>query len=310
MGLAFLPEFEIAIRGGLAGIVHVNGVMESEILDIFKGRSGFLFLLTVLVLALILERIIPWRRGVQLDPMRWVRNASMTFYGAIILGFVPFLGAYVGSLAAAEQGFGLFNQIAFPLSAQIIVAVIVLDMKTYIEHRLLHKYYFLWRTHRVHHGDTHIDATTSLRFHPFETVLRSAFGILFIYVLGIPVEAVLVYFGVNVILNTLCHSNVTLPPAADRVISKVIITPHMHRLHHSANAEHLDKNFGTIFCLWDQLGGTYIPPWELAEDEQFGLDGPEQISPDSFANVVLDPFRTPEKAAIPKAANSGKFIRL
>ncbi|GJL95041.1 MAG: sterol desaturase [Hyphococcus sp.] len=284
--------------------------MDESIFDIFKGWNGIIFLISVLASALILERIIPWRREDKVDVWRWARNASMTFYGTIFLSLAPFLGTYLGAVVAGEQGIGLFNAISVGLWVQILVSVFVLDSLTYIEHRFLHKYYILWRAHRAHHGDTQIDATTSLRFHPFETLLRSAFGIPFIFMLGVPPEAVLVYFAVNVLMNTWSHANITLPGSVDRVISKVIITPNMHRLHHSALPEHLDKNFGTIFAMWDQLFGTYCGPGELADDEPFGLDGPEEISPDSFANIALDPFRTPEAAAIPKATNSGKIIRL
>ncbi|GJL95044.1 MAG: sterol desaturase [Hyphococcus sp.] len=275
-------------------------MMEMDFLDLFKGWNAIFYLIGVLCIGLILEQIIPWRRGVNVNPIRWARNASMTFYGGIILGLVPFLGTYAGSVSAAENEIGIFYQTGIPIGVKIVISVIVFDLATYIEHRLLHQYYIFWRTHRSHHADTIIDATTSLRFHPFESILRSIFGICFVYLLGIPVSAVLIYYGINVIWNTLGHTNIALPPAIDRLVSRIFITPHMHRLHHSTQPIHLDKNFGTIFSIWDQLFGTFCGPWELSEDEEFGLDGPEQITVDSFSNIILDPFRTPENRAIPK----------
>ncbi len=269
-------------------------------MDFFKGVTGFYFALGVLGSALALEAIMPWRSGVKISPARWVRNASMSFYGFILLGLVPFLSAYSGARVAETQGFGVFNLFSAPFWMAAATAVVVFDLVAYSVHRSLHKWYFLWRTHRTHHGDAHIDATTSLRFHPFETLIRAIIDLPVVFLLGLPEEAIVVNFVVLALVNPLTHTNIALAPAVERVVSRVFVTPHIHRLHHSAAPQHLDTNFGTIFSLWDRLCGTFTPSGRLDKDEIFGIEGPEAITPDSFANLALDPFRKPDHAAIPR----------
>jgi|GEM_PF-11739 len=269
-------------------------------MEFFKGITGLYFLLGVLGSALVLELIIPWRRDVKIDFARWARNASMTFYGIILLSLFPALATYGAAHAAEARGLGLFNLVEAPLWAQALATIVVFDLTAYCVHRALHKWYFLWRTHRTHHGDNHIDATTSLRFHPLEGLLRAIIDLPFVFVFGLPPEGILFYFAIHAVVNTMTHTNVALPPAIDRIVSRIFVTPHIHRLHHSAAPEYLDTNFGTTFSLWDQMFGTFSPADNLREDETFGIEGPEAITPDSFANLALDPLRKPADAAIPK----------
>ncbi len=271
-------------------------------MDFFKGVTGLYFALGVLASALVLEAIMPWRRGVKISLARWARNASMGFYSLILLGLLPLLSTYGGALIAQAHGFGVFNQITAPFWVTALAAIIAFDLTAYGVHRSLHKWYFLWRTHRTHHGDAHVDATTSLRFHPFEVLIRAIIDLPAVFLLGLPAEAIVVNFVALALVNTFTHTNIALAPAVERVVSRVFVTPHIHRLHHSAAPEHLDTNLGTIFSLWDQMFGTFTPSNHLREDEIFGMEGPEAITPDSFANLALDPFRKPDHAAIPKPA--------
>ncbi len=271
-------------------------------MEFFKGVTGLYFALGVLASALVLEAIMPWRRGVKISLARWTRNASMSFYGFILLGMLPFLSTFGGALIADAHGIGLFNQIAAPLWVTALATIIAFDLVAYSVHRSLHKWYFLWRTHRTHHGDGHIDATTSLRFHPFETLIRAVIDLPVVFVLGLPAEAIVVNFVVLILVNTYTHTNIALAPAVERVVSRVFVTPHIHRLHHSAAPERLDTNFGTVFSLWDRMFNSFTPSDRLREGEIFGIEGPEAITPDSFANLALDPFRKPDHAAIPKTA--------
>ncbi len=271
-------------------------------MDFFKGVTGLYFALGVLASALVLEAIMPWRRGVKISLARWVRNASMSFYGFILLGLLPLLSSYGAAVIAEVRGIGLFNQISTPFWATALTAVIAFDLVAYGVHRALHKWYFLWRTHRTHHGDAHIDATTSLRFHPFEALLRSVIDLPVVFLLGLPEEAIVVNFVVLSVINTFTHTNIALAPSVERVASRILVTPHIPRLHHSAAPEYLDTNLGTIFSVRDQMFSTFTPSDRLRRDEIFGIEGPEAIMPDSFANLALDPFRKPGHAAIPKPA--------
>lgn len=271
-------------------------------MEFFKGAGGLFYMTAAIAAALVVEAAVPWRRGVRIDVPRWLRNASMTFYGAIILGLIPALAAYGGAVAAQERGFGLLNAGEIALWAQLFLSLLAIDFLAYAEHRVLHKWYVFWRAHRVHHADRHIDATTSLRFHPVETVFRAAFELPFVYLLGLPPEGVLFAFAVHVAFNTATHANIAMPTRFERAASIIFITPRMHRLHHSTAPAHQYANFATTFSLWDRLFGSYLSPDALRADEAFGIEGPEAIAEDTFANLALDPFRRPQQAGVPRPA--------
>ncbi len=270
-------------------------------MEIFKGVNGLYYLFTLLAAGALLERLMPWRRVARIDLVRWLRNASMAFYGSVILSLIPFIAGYGGAVAAEENSFGLLNQFALPLWTELVLSIIIIDALSYGQHRILHQWYFFWRTHRVHHSDNDIDVTTSLRFHPFEAVFRASLEVGVVFLLGVPPEGILFSFGVLVFFNTITHANVPLLASVDDVISKIFVTPDIHRLHHSAAPEHQYTNFGTVFTLWDRLFGTYCAGRNLSKEEVFGIEGAEAIEPETFANLALDPFRTPVDREIPRA---------
>lgn len=271
-------------------------------MELLQGINGVYYLLVCLVLGLIVERMFPWRGGVNISLPRWLRNASLTFYNTLILSFIPMIAGYGSAVFAQEQSIGLLNIQAAPIWIQLLFAVVVLDLASYGQHRALHHWYFLWRSHRTHHTDRYLDATTALRFHPFEAVFRTATEAPIIFMLGLPPEGILLTYAVHVFVNVFTHANISISPAIDRALAIVLVTPNVHHLHHSTKVEHQYANFGSAFTIWDRALGTYVPPSELAKDEVFGVDGPENIAEETFGNLVLDPFRTPEKSAIPKPA--------
>jgi len=275
-------------------------------MEIFRGLTSIYYLIAVLGAAIALELIVPWRRVARIDFVRWIRNAAMLFYSIIILSLLPAISGYGVAFAAEAQSFGLFNQFAVAFWAQLVLAFIALDLFVYVEHRLLHALYVLWRTHRVHHSDRHIDASTSVRFHPFENIFRAAFEAPLIFVLGLPAEGVLLTFALHTLANSFTHCNVRAPLAMEQVVSAIFITPRMHRVHHSTAPSNLNANFGTMLSIWDRLFGTLTGPSALREDEAFGIEGPEQIAEDTFGNLALDPFRRPEGGAIPKPQKTGR----
>lgn len=272
-------------------------------MEILKGVGGLIFLVGVVFAAITLEFAAPWRRVRKIDFARWLRNAAMNFYGVVLLGLIPALAGYGAAVSAQAQGIGLFNILNTPIWIGMIGAVIAADILAYAQHRALHKWYLFWRLHRTHHTDVVIDATTSLRFHPLETLFRAATEIGVVYALGLPPEGVLLSYAVFVLFNVYTHFNVYLPLGLERRLAVVFITPRMHRLHHSAAPEHQYTNFGTILSLWDRLFGTMARPEILRKDEAFGVGGAEAMEADSFANLALDPFRkTDAGGAIPRPA--------
>ena len=261
-------------------------------MEMFTGVNAFIFLGIVLAIGAALEAMAPWRRSYADYVGRWLRGASLIIYTYIFLNLIPVLSGYVIAGFAAERGFGLLNLFEAPLWLAVILSVVVLDFMEWACHRALHHWPVLWRAHRTHHTDTHVDVATSLRFHPFENLFRAVAEAPVILALGLPFEGILASFVIVVIVNTYTHMNIQLPMAVERVFGWVFVPPRVHRLHHTTLTETRDVNFGTIFSLWDRLSGAYIGPEGLKEDAVYGLTPPEAPERDTFATLALDPFRT------------------
>jgi sterol desaturase/sphingolipid hydroxylase (fatty acid hydroxylase superfamily) len=159
---------------------------------------------------------------------------------------------------ARERGFGLFNWLQVPDWIAFIASVIVLDLAIWAQHLLFHKVPILWRLHRMHHADLDFDATTGVRFHPVEVLLSMLVKLAVVAMLGPPAIAVMVF---EVVLNAsamFSHGNLRLPSRVDRVLRWLIVTPDMHRVHHSVDRAEHDRNYGFNLSVWDRLFGTYL----------------------------------------------------
>lgn len=192
-----------------------------------------------------------------LKSKRWFVNLSMVVLSSVLLRIV-FPAAAVGVAVLAEQkGWGLFNMLDIPPVIAFIAAFIILDFIIWLEHVVSHHIPILWRIHRMHHVDTGFDVTTALRFHPLEIVLSMVWKGIIVVLIGAPVLAVLVF---EIVLNGAAmfnHSNVKLPSKVDALLRKVIVTPDMHRIHHSVVQKETDSNFGFNFSFWDHIFKTY-----------------------------------------------------
>ena len=170
-----------------------------------------------------------------------------------------FPAAAVGiAIWAQVQGFGLFNLIAAPPWLAVIVSIIVLDFAVWLSHLLSHKVPLFWRFHRMHHSDRDFDVTTAIRFHPIEIIVSMGWKVAWVIVLGAPAVAVIIF---EIILNGTAmfnHSNTKLPLWLDRVLRMIVVTPDMHRVHHSVFRGETDSNYGFNLPWWDRLFGTYI----------------------------------------------------
>lgn len=218
-------------------------------------RLGFFF--GVLLLMALWESLAPRRVPRISKPFRWLNNLGLVSVDTILLRLL-FPAAAVGMAAfAAADGWGLFNHYPLPLWVGVVLGVVALDLIIYLQHVMLHAIPVLWRFHRVHHADLDIDTTTGLRFHPVEIILSMLLKFAAIAALGPPVLAVLIF---EVVLNAMSmfnHGNVRLPLWLDRWMRRVIVTPDMHRVHHSIEDDETNSNFGFNLSLWDRLFGTY-----------------------------------------------------
>jgi sterol desaturase/sphingolipid hydroxylase (fatty acid hydroxylase superfamily) len=189
--------------------------------------------------------------------MRWMNNLGLVALNTLLLRLL-FPAAAVGMAAlAAEKGWGLLNYSPLPLWVALIVSVIALDFVIWLQHVMVHAVPVLWRVHRVHHADPDYDLTTGARFHPFEILLSMLIKFAAIVALGPPVVAVILF---EVLLNATSmfnHGNVRLPARVDRVLRRIVVTPDMHRVHHSVEREEMNSNFGFNLPWWDRLFGTY-----------------------------------------------------
>lgn len=218
-------------------------------------RLGFFF--GILGLMAMWELAAP-RRALQVGRgTRWVSNLGIVVLNTIVLRLL-FPAAAVGmAVFAASQGWGIFNHLDLPFWLAVVVCVIAMDFVIWLQHVMVHAIPMLWRLHRMHHADLDYDVTTGLRFHPIEIILSMLIKFATIAVLGPPVLAVVIF---EVVLNATSmfnHGNVRIPVAVDRVLRLFLVTPDMHRVHHSVEDDEANSNFGFSLPWWDRLFGTY-----------------------------------------------------
>ncbi|MSP45652.1 MAG: sterol desaturase family protein [Xanthobacteraceae bacterium] len=203
------------------------------------------------------EVFAPRRRLAAGRLLRWPSNLGIVVVDALAIRLVVPAAAVGASLYAAGHGIGLFHYLNLRLSLAALLGFLVLDLIIYAQHIVFHRVPWLWRLHRMHHADLDIDVTTGLRFHPFEILISLGIKIAAVLAFGIPPVAVFVF---EVVLNASSmfnHSNVSMPPRLDRILRLVLVTPDMHRVHHSVVRAETDSNFGFNLPWWDRLFGTY-----------------------------------------------------
>lgn len=215
-----------------------------------------LFLGILLAMAL-WEVAAPRRRREIPRLLRWTNNLGVVVVDTLLVRLTFPIVAVGLALLAEERGWGLFNVFAVPGWIAVIVAILALDLAIYLQHVMFHAVPALWRLHRMHHADLEFDVTTGLRFHPVEILLSMGIKLAVVAALGPPAVAVLIF---EVLLNGTAmfnHSNIRIPQAIDRVLRWFVVTPDMHRVHHSIYPSETNSNFGFNVPWWDRLLGTY-----------------------------------------------------
>jgi sterol desaturase/sphingolipid hydroxylase (fatty acid hydroxylase superfamily) len=207
------------------------------------------------------------RRALALPRVRrWASNLGLVFLNTVLLRLAFPLAAVALAGVARARGWGLLNQYDAPFAVAVLASVVALDLTIYLQHVMFHAVPALWRLHRVHHADLDYDLTTGARFHPIEILLSMLIKMSAIVVLGPPAVAVMVF---EVLLNATAmfnHGNVRLAPALDRVLRLVIVTPDMHRVHHSVEEHETNSNFGFNLSVWDRLFRTYMPQPDAGQE--------------------------------------------
>jgi sterol desaturase/sphingolipid hydroxylase (fatty acid hydroxylase superfamily) len=188
---------------------------------------------------------------------RWPTNLGLGAIDAVLVRLIAPAGAVGAAVLAARQSFGVFNLLEISAAPAFAASVLLLDLTIYAQHRLFHRVPWLWRIHRVHHSDAQLDVSTALRFHPAESLLSMGLKAAVAFSFGMPPDAVLVF---EILLNAAAmfnHANVSLGPRWDHVLRLLLVTPDMHRIHHSTSREEADRNYGFSLSWWDHLFRSY-----------------------------------------------------
>jgi sterol desaturase/sphingolipid hydroxylase (fatty acid hydroxylase superfamily) len=256
--------------------------------EVLVRLSAFL---TVLGLMASWEMRAPRRRLSQSKLGRWVANLSVIVIDSIIIRLLFSAGAVGAAILAADRSWGLLNQTDWPPWIETILAVVALDFTLYLQHVMFHAVPLCWRFHMMHHADLDCDVSTGLRFHPVEVVLSVLIKLAAIAVAGPSPQAVLTF---EVLLNATSmfnHGNVRMPAAIDRCLRWLMVTPDMHRVHHSILSGEINTNFGFNLPWWDWLLGTYRPQPEGGHEAMtIGLKQFRDPARLTLMGILLLPF--------------------
>jgi len=261
--------------------------MENEALIRLSAFLGLFVIFTLI------ETIVPRKARRQGRPGRWFTNLTLVVVNTLTVRLMavalPFI-AVGAAIDAAQNGWGLFNLTDWPVWLEVALAIVALDFAIWLQHLLTHKIPILWRLHRVHHADRDIDVTTALRFHPLEIALSMLLKIGLVYLLGPAALAVILF---EIILNGTAmfnHANMRLPQWLDGLVRTVLVTPDMHRVHHSVHRAEHDSNYGFALSIWDRIFHTYVAQPKDGHDKMtIGLEWQDK-RPARIGWVLALPF--------------------
>ncbi len=239
-----------------------------------------------------LEYIAPKHRRKVPQLLRWRTNLAITVLNTVALRMMAFavpLLAIGAAIDANSMGWGALNQIALPIWLETLIAIAVLDFAIWAQHMISHRVPLFWRFHRMHHADRDMDVSTALRFHPIEILASMGLKIALVYAIGPSAIAVLAF---EIILNGTAlfnHANIRLPALADRVLRLFLVTPDMHRVHHSTLKSEHNSNYGFALSIWDRIFGTYTA--QARAGQIVGLKQWQDDTPTKLLPSLLLPWR-------------------
>ncbi len=223
--------------------------------------------------------------------VRWPANLSVAALNQVLTRVVLPVSAVLLA-ATQQQGGGLFARLDWPGWIELALAVVLLDLAIYLQHVMYHALPLLWRFHRMHHADVVFDVTTGVRFHPLSVLLSAAIKLMAVYLIAPAPLAVMIF---EVLLNATSlfnHSNLAIPAGVERALRRVVVTPDMHRVHHSSDPAEMNHNFGFNFPWWDRLFGTYLAQPALGHERmRIGLPGFRAGREQRLGRMLTQPFR-------------------
>ncbi len=259
------------------------------------GKEAYIrlgFFLGIFASMALWEVAAPRRALTTSKAVRWANNLGITLLDTMVVRFFFAAGAVGFAILARERGWGLLNLLEASHWVKIAIGVVALDFTIYLQHLMFHSVPLVWRLHKVHHTDLDFDVTTGTRFHPLEIVLSMCIKIGAIFFLGAPPMAVLIF---EVALNATSmfnHGNVRMPQGLDRVLRLFVVTPDMHRVHHSVIIKEYNSNFGFNLPWWDRIFETYRPqPSRGHTDMTIGLARFRESKNLNLWSLLAIPFR-------------------
>jgi sterol desaturase/sphingolipid hydroxylase (fatty acid hydroxylase superfamily) len=255
--------------------------------------SLFVLILCTLLIA---EWRWPFRRYQTSKLKRLADNLGLMFFSSLVQKFVSAGGAFAVAVWSVQNSVGIFNLIALPQWLEAGLSLLLLDFAIYTQHIIFHRVSWLWKIHRVHHSDIDFDCSTAVRFHFIEIVLSTGYKMILVALIGAPAFAVIIF---EISLNGFAmfnHSNIHFRPAVDNWLRYFVITPDMHRIHHSTQWRETNSNYGFSIPWWDKLCGTYTAnPEQGQSDMQIGLPDQPDFKPPGFIGLLLLPFQSRQK---------------
>ncbi|MCY9878191.1 sterol desaturase family protein [Vibrio natriegens] len=246
----------------------------------------------VLLLCTLWENVLPRKVLTVSRAFRWVNNLSLVALNSVVIALVMPIAAFQAAVIASEHQWGLFQLMSFPDWLNVLLSIILLDFIIYVQHVIFHRVPVLWKLHRMHHADLDIDVTTGARFHPIEILISMVIKIGAVFMLGVSPIAIVMF---EIILNASAmfnHSNAKLALPVDAWLRKAIVTPDMHRVHHSVIPRETHSNFGFFLSVWDRMFSTYRAQPEFGHEHVvIGLPDIRDKQEQRLDKLLTQPFR-------------------
>ncbi len=268
------------------GLIIIRMIVENET----TIRLGFFLGIFLLVGGW--ELLAPRRGLTDAKLRRWADNLGLVAINTLMLRLAfPLLAVGLAAMAQ-ESGWGLFNILQLPAELTLILSLLILDFIIYLQHVMFHMLPTLWRLHRMHHSDLDLDVTSGARFHPLEIILSMLIKMGAVLMLGPSPQAVILFEVILNLSSMFNHGNIYLPVGLDRILRLLVVTPDMHRVHHSVIVRETNSNYGFCFPWWDRLCGTYRAQPEAGHTGMtIGLK--EFRRPEHLGRLLMQPFRNP-----------------
>jgi len=258
-------------------------------MEIYIRLSAFILVFICISLA---EVLWPRRKQILKRSERWPHNIGISVLNVLLVRFLLPISLAGFAMIVSKNNWGILSMIDISFFSKVILSLLLLDLLIYGQHVAFHHIPILWRLHRVHHADTEIDVTTALRFHPIEILISMGIKFAAVAAMGVPVEAVILF---EIILNACAmfnHGNIHIFSKLDKILRYILVTPDMHRVHHSDIKKETNSNFGFNISIWDHLFQTYKAQPSLGHTEMvIGLKEFRETDESRIDKLLTQPFR-------------------